>query len=109
MYEPIPSYPIGPILTHLGAQLPAHIRGGWQKIPCPSPTHNDSNPSATVNFDINRVHCFGCGLNEDGIGLIQHVLDVDFKTAHAEAETITSGTSREIRQQSGSSWAELFE
>lgn len=38
-----------------------------KNIECPSPTHEDNNPSCRVNEDY--VYCFGCGFNADAAGL----------------------------------------
>lgn len=97
--DSLPDIPIGPILESLGARLPHH-RGGWRKMRCFN--HEDRHPSATVNFDINRFHCFSCGISEDSIGLL--MLDgTGYVAALAEAMSIAGVTERPP-----TSWKDLF-
>jgi CHC2 zinc finger len=104
-HDPIPVIPIGPVLQSLGATLPYNVRGGWQKMRCFA--HDDRNPSACVNYDINRYYCFSCGLNEDSIGLIQHAHGIDFISAKREAE-ILSPSSDSILPRERGDWRNLF-
>jgi len=43
------------------------------------PFHPDVHPSASIKY--NRLHCFQCGANHDGIGLFQKLNQVNFITA----------------------------
>ena len=96
----VPKYPIRPILEHLGVELPG--RGGFSvKIRCPNPEHPDRTPSCSVMPE--RVYCFGCGLNEDAIGLLMLLEFLDFKAAKQLAEELTGGKPAERRD-----WRQLF-
>lgn len=43
--------------------------------------HSEKSPSMHYYKDKNRVHCFGCGKDEDVIGVVQKVFDVGFLKA----------------------------
>jgi hypothetical protein len=45
------------------------------------PVHNEKTPSFFWYKQQNRCHCFGCGLDEDVVGLYMAMHDVDFKEA----------------------------
>lgn len=50
----------------------------WFNTNCPSPNHNDDNPSFGVNDESNLFHCFGCGIKGDIIELVQIVEGYNF-------------------------------
>jgi len=57
--------------------LGGHRRG--RALHCISPSHQDRSPSASIRRD--RYRCFGCGLSVDAIGLVMHVLGLDYLSA----------------------------
>lgn len=102
-YEPIPKFPVGPVLRELG--LSGHLRGhGRTKVRCPF--HADSTPSATVDEDAGWFHCFTCGIHADAIDLLQRE-GLSFADARAEAERI-GGSPAPVRQVTGRSMLEWF-
>lgn len=88
-------------LAHLGAKLPAE-GSGWRKMKCPF--HDDSNASASVNYDANRFKCFGCSANGDIYDLIQHERGGTLVEAIEFASTIStsSNTTVQFTNKSGS-------
>lgn len=44
---------------------------------CPSPTHEDNNPSASWSDDLNSIYCHACGINYD---IISHVQEKECST-----------------------------
>lgn len=92
-----PAFPIAPIVEALASE-PCRVtyKGGWSHMRCPF--HPDRNPSASINHEANRFHCFTCGIQyEDGIGLIQHVEGADYASAVSEAERITGQSHDTLR------------
>ncbi len=59
---------IEPVLKAAGADRVPH-GSGWRKMMCPF--HDDSNPSASVNLQINGFKCHSCGVSGDSIKLIR--------------------------------------
>lgn len=102
-YQSPPKYDIGPVLESLGAQLPVHVRGGWQPMRCFA--HDDAHPSASVNFSTNRFYCWSCGLNEDAIGLLTNVSGLDFHSANKEAARLSPSAGTD---QSVNDWRSFF-
>jgi DNA primase catalytic core len=60
---------------------------GRVMICCPIPAHHDSTPSAQLDLDRNRYHCFGCGAGGDVIDWVRDIEDVDTSTAVAILES----------------------
>lgn len=94
---------IVPVLHHLGAHVPAGIRGGWQPIRCPHPDHDDRHPSASLNTILGRVVCLACGLNEDAPGLLQVVEGLTYPEARRLAEELDGGP-----RDTTPDWRDLF-
>lgn len=62
-------------------------RTGRVMISCPTPTHLDSTPSAQLDLDRDRYHCFGCGAGGDVIDWVRDIEQVDTATAVAILES----------------------
>jgi DNA primase len=58
-------------LEHYGVYVPTY-GAGWVKILCPRFDHDESRPSATVNFDAGKWNCFVCNAHGDALDLIQY-------------------------------------
>ena len=54
---------------------------GEQMCICPSPDHNDSNASCSINDAKNLFQCHGCGVKGDVINWVMMVEGCDFKSA----------------------------
>lgn len=52
-------------------------RRSGQNVSCPF--HPDKHPSASIKY--NRLHCFQCGVNYDGIALFMKLNEVSFQDA----------------------------
>ena len=48
---------------------------------CINPSHDDKNPSMSINKPANKVKCFSCGASMDGIDVTMALGQCDFKTA----------------------------
>lgn len=59
------------LFEHYGLRIYGADRGGWRKAECPTPDHEDQNPSASVNVSEGKWHCFTCGRGGDGYDIIQ--------------------------------------
>ena len=81
-------------LAHLGARLPAE-GSGWRKMKCPF--HDDSNASASINYDANRFKCFGCGAGGDIYDLIQHERGGTLVEAIEFASTISTTSNTTVQ------------
>jgi DNA primase len=62
-------------------------RTGRVMISCPTPAHLDSTPSAQLDLDRDRYHCFGCGAGGDVIDWVRDIEQVDTATAVAILES----------------------
>lgn len=70
--------PIADVLREItGVEPPTGL--GWVKMHCPF--HEDRTPSAGVNHELERFHCFSCGRDGDGIDLLQNELRLSFTEA----------------------------
>jgi DNA primase len=74
---------------------------GRVMISCPIPSHHDSAPSAQLDLDRDRYHCFGCGSRGDVIDWVRNIEGVDTAAAVAILESgrpinavFASGTGR---------------
>ena len=54
---------------------------GRVMVCCPIPGHHDSTPSAQLDLDRDRYHCFGCGAGGDVIDWVRDIEQVDTSTA----------------------------
>lgn len=62
--------------------------GRRMMLKCPSPNHRDGTPSFSLETD-GRFNCFGCGIKGKGaIDFIMQTLDVSFKDALQELESV---------------------
>ena len=52
-------------------------------ICCPLPAHHDTTPSAQLDLDRDRYHCFGCGAHGDVIDWVRDIEGVDTAAAVA--------------------------
>src|SRR5690348_2751687 len=78
--------PIADVIREItGAESPTGL--GWVKMHCPF--HEDRTPSAGVNHELERFHCFSCGRDGDGIDLLQNELRLSFTEATERAEALT--------------------
>ena len=92
---PIRKFPIGPILRSYGAEV-GDYRTGKQKIRCP--LHDDSRPSAVVDFSANRFTCYVCNISGDALDLIVQVDHVGLASAIERAEAIAGGTTPAVQR-----------
>lgn len=65
---------------------PPEPRTGWQKIYCPS--HQEDNPSASLNVELNAVNCFACGFSGDVISIIREEENCSYGEAFDTAKRI---------------------
>lgn len=96
---------IAEVLRSYGADV-GSAPFGYKKIRCPF--HQDSNPSATVNFDSGKFHCFVCSIHEDSIGIVQREDGLSYAEARKKVEEITGESLCEVRDEPVSC-AGLFE
>ncbi|MCC3775173.1 CHC2 zinc finger domain-containing protein [Streptomyces sp. UNOB3_S3] len=89
--------PIVAVLAHYHPQWqpPTH-RPGWTKCLCPF--HDERTPSASINFEKNRVHCFACDLSLDSIDVIQKEEGVKFVEATRLAESRFGDSGQAVSQ-----------
>ena len=90
---------IGDVLEHYGIGEFAQVRYGWNRCRCPF--HDDTTPSASVNYDEGRFYCFVCGINEDALGLIMRLEPCDFVTAKSIAKSSFGGSDESVSEQPG--------
>lgn len=85
-----PRFAIDSAITLLTGEAPVRSTG-YEKVQCPF--HDDSNASASIDWDRERFKCFACGVAGDAIGLIMTVREVSYRTAVqiAEEEVEPSG------------------
>lgn len=62
-------------------------QSGRVLICCPVPAHHDTTPSARLDLDRDRYHCFGCGAHGDVIDWVRDVEGVDTAAAVAILES----------------------
>lgn len=68
------------IITVVGEYLPELKRSGRNHF-ARCPFHNEKSPSFSVNEDIQRYKCFGCGEAGDVITFVQKMEGIDFPKA----------------------------
>jgi len=92
----VSSYLIAPVLEYYGWDVPAE-RSGNVRIKCFE--HGETRASASINFDKNVVHCFGCDFAGDAIAIVRRKEGLDYvesvKFIEAIPGTRNSGTSTE--------------
>lgn len=57
------------------------VKNATLAIRCPSPEHEDKNPSCMLMPEVNHFECKSCGVKGDVIELVRLVRGVDFKEA----------------------------
>lgn len=52
----------------------------FNKYYCPSPDHNDSDPSLVLFYDKNEFYCYGCGAVGGSVRLIKYALGLELSS-----------------------------
>ena len=91
---PIRKYPIAVILRSFGADV-GDYRSGKQKIRCPF--HDDSRPSASVDFTNNRFICWACGVSGDALDLLVNQEGISLSAAVDRAEALAGSAGPAVR------------
>lgn len=68
----------------------------WLKTRCPF--HDESNPSASISYQLNAFNCFACGVKGDIIALIRRKEGLGYREAVARAETVSARSSQPLLQ-----------
>jgi len=90
------------IFEHYGLRIFGRDNGSWRKAECPLPDHEDRNPSASVNTDEGKWHCFACGRGGDGYDIIQEREGfVGFADTKRFAESFLDGSGESVRDDGG--------
>lgn len=92
--DPVRKFPIAPILRSFGAEV-GDYRSGRQKILCPF--HDDSRPSAQVDFARQRFICWACGVHGDALDLLRSQEGLSFGAAVNRAEALVGDAPTEVR------------
>lgn len=80
-------FPIHPVLVSLGMDPTTYrMTRGRSKILCPF--HDESRPSAVVDWERQRFRCFACGVNGDAVDLLQEREGLSRAQARDRAEAI---------------------
>ena len=66
--------------SYVSARVEGLKKAGNQHI-CRCPFHDDTNASASVDFDRQLFNCFGCGSSFDSVGFIEAYENCDFHRA----------------------------
>lgn len=90
----IRKFPIAVILRSFGAEV-GNYRTGKQKILCPF--HDDSRPSASVDFSKERFICWACGVGGDAIDLLVSQEGLTFSAALDRAEALAGDAPVAVR------------
>jgi DNA primase len=69
------SVDVAKLLDRLGIQ--GERRGEWITARCPSPAHEDRNPSWRIKISTGSHKCFSCGFSGTTVGLVMAVCDLD--------------------------------
>ncbi|WP_189855154.1 CHC2 zinc finger domain-containing protein [Streptomyces noursei] len=77
--------PIGELFAEFYPEVCIPKAGLWRKVCCP--LHRESNPSASVNLELNRWKCFVCGLSEDSYDVIMREKEIGFRDAQEWADS----------------------
>lgn len=94
-------FSIHKVLEHYAGTVVPQRGSGWSQIHCP--VHDESNPSASFNEELGKVHCFGCTFHGDALDLIkikEGLQDYSAQVAFAEeitGETLTSAGSAAVK------------
>jgi DNA primase len=67
------------VVERYGARI--RHRQGWQALRCIRPSHDDRNPSASVNLATGQYLCHSCGLSGDGFDLMLELEGLKAKDA----------------------------
>ncbi|MFF9481412.1 CHC2 zinc finger domain-containing protein [Streptomyces sp. NPDC014733] len=82
---PTPKPPIAELFAEFYPEVHIPKAGQWRKICCP--VHRESNPSASVNLELNRWKCFVCCLSEDSYDVIMREREIGFRQAQEWASS----------------------
>jgi DNA primase len=97
-----PKPDIEAIFSHYGLRIHGPDRGGWRKAQCPIPDHEDRNPSASVNTEEGKWHCFACGRGGDGYDIIgEREGLVGFAAVKQFGARFLDGSGEQVRDDSG--------
>lgn len=77
----IPKPSITAVFEHYGAQVIGADRGGWQKATCALNDHDDKSPSASINEEDCRWHCWTCDKSGDAVDLVMANEGLEFREA----------------------------
>jgi hypothetical protein len=81
-------FPLAPTLNALGGDV-REYRSGKSKLRCPF--HDDSRPSAEVNWSTQHFRCYACGVYGDAVDLWESQEGLNREAARDRAEEISSG------------------
>ncbi|WP_374223781.1 CHC2 zinc finger domain-containing protein [Streptomyces sp. ISL-11] len=82
--------PIADVFGYYYPDVKIRGTGEWEKILCP--LHSERNPSASVNTQKNKWHCFACALTEDSWDVVQREEGMNFReSADLAAERFGRG------------------
>lgn len=56
--------------AHYGARILKGSQSGWRKALCPLLSHDDTNPSASVNTELGKWRCWVCDKHGDIYDLV---------------------------------------
>ncbi|QTT76930.1 hypothetical protein J7W19_29270 [Streptomyces mobaraensis NBRC 13819 = DSM 40847] len=96
--------PIRQVVIHYFPHWDApNYRSGWVKCLCPS--HDEGDPSASVNYDQGCIKCQACGFKGSAYSIIMKEESCTFGEAQRRAEELAAGSGQDIprpvRGQSG--------
>lgn len=92
----IPRPPIRHVWESFGGTVTGRPIGGWAKAVCV--LHDDHTPSAQINEDEDKYHCFVCNVSGDAIDLIMRVENVEFIEALNRASQLLADSGGEVRE-----------
>lgn len=71
-------YLIAPVLEHYGWDIPDERPGN---VPIKCGEHGEKRASASINFEKNVVHCFGCDFAGDAIAIVRRKEGLEYVDA----------------------------
>src|SRR5690606_14715489 len=75
---------------------PPAERHGW--LSCLCPFHDETRPSASVNYEKNAFNCHGCGMKGDIIALIRRKEGLSYGEAVKRAASLVDGGGKAVSQ-----------
>ena len=94
------AYPVGPVVEHYGGRVPTR-QGLYLRVRCPF--HGDTHPSASINQQTQRFHCFVCDFNGDAIAIVRWQEGCSYADALTKVEAITGKSDGQVRKPAGDS------